>query len=139
MTGLRIDLDGDGRWHRPWGTVAGRAVWRLDEPAEAVELRLFWHTTGKGTEDVEIVEAFRFEPAGVADERAFSFRLPDGPYSFSGALITLAWALELVAIPSGRTERVDLVVAPAPVEVRLTSLGRGPRGFSFEIGSGRTR
>jgi hypothetical protein len=138
MTVLRIDLDGDERWYLPWGTIDGRAVWRLDETPEAIELALFWRTSGKGTEDVEVVDSIRFEAAGVAGERAFSFQLPGGPYSFSGSLITLAWAVELVALPSGRAERVDVVLAPTPVEVRLTGLGREPRGFSFQLGPDRT-
>jgi hypothetical protein len=131
---LRIDLDGDRRWYLPGDTVTGRAVWRLDADPEAVELRLFWHTRGKGTEDVEVVDQLRTEAAGAAGERAFAFRLPLGPYSFSGTLITLSWALELVALPGGELERVELVVAPTPVEVRLVSLGREPRGLSLHFG-----
>jgi hypothetical protein len=132
---LRIDLDDDRRWFLPGDTVSGRAVWRLDEEPAAVELRLFWHTAGKGTGDVEIVDHVRTEAAGAAGERGFSFGLPVGPYSFSGSLITLAWALELVVLPDGRTERVDLVVAPTPIEVRLVGLGREPGGFAFTVGS----
>ncbi len=79
----------------------------------------------------------RVETPGSRGERDFSFELPLGPYSFSGSLITLAWALELVAIPSSEIERVEFVVAPTPVELRLKSLGRGPLGFSLRLG-GRT-
>jgi hypothetical protein len=137
MTTLHIELDDDRRWFPPADTVSGRVAWHLDEPADAVELRLFWHTGGKGTEDIEIIDMVQIEAADDAGERGFSFRLPDGPYSFSGTLITLAWALELVALPSGDTERVDLVVAPTPVEVRLTGLGREPEGFSIQLGRRR--
>jgi hypothetical protein len=45
---------------------------------------------------------------------------PKGPYAFSGKLITLAWAIELVVLPGGETERLDLLIGPAPVEVDLT-------------------
>lgn len=135
MITLRIDLDDDRRWFLPGDTVAGSAIWRLEEPADAVELRLFWHTSGKGTEDVEIVDSVLSDAHDVAGERAFSFRLPLGPTSFSGALITLSWALELVVLPGGQTERVELVVAPTPVEVRLTGLGREPLDHTFNLGS----
>ena len=115
--------------------MTGKAVWRLAEPADAVELRLFWHTSGKGTEDVEIIDSLRTEAHGAAGERAFSCPLPLEPYSFSGSLITLSWALELVGLPDGQTERVELVVAPTPVEVRLTGLGREPLDHTFSLGS----
>ena len=29
--------------------------------------------------------------------------MPDGPYSFSGKLITLAWAIEIVVLPGGES------------------------------------
>jgi hypothetical protein len=131
---LRIELADDRSWFLPGGLLEGRASWRLDEPPEAVELRLFWHTSGKGTEDVEIVDVRRFGGPGPHGEESFAFTLPLGPYSFSGSLITLAWALELIALPGGETERLDMVVAPTPVEVRLTSLGRRPTGQLFTLG-----
>jgi hypothetical protein len=131
---LRIELEDDRRWFLPGENLTGRTVWRLEEEPEAVGLRLFWYTSGKGTEDVEIVDRVRTETPGISGERGFSFRLPLGPYSFSGSLITLAWALELVALPDGTTERVELVVAPTPVEVRLEGLGREPHGHSIRIG-----
>ena len=88
-----------------------------------------------GPEDVEIVDSVRTAAAEITGEKGFTLRLPLGPYSFSGSLITLSWALELVALPDGGTERVDLVVAPTPVEVRLDGLDREPRGHTFKIGS----
>jgi len=130
---LRIELVDDRSWFLPGGHLEGRVVWQLDKPPESVELRLFWHTSGKGTDDVVIVEARPFERPGAYGEGTFDFILPLGPYSFSGSLITLTWALELVALPGGETERLDLVVAPTPVEVRLTSLDRPPTGQIFTL------
>lgn len=131
MNELRIEVDGDRRWFLPGEIVSGRVIWRLEGDADTVELRLFWFTSGKGTEDVEIVDSVRTDAAGMVGERSFNFRLPNGPYSFSGSLITVSWALELVDLPRGTTERIDLVVAPTPVEVRLEGLGRQP----FEEGA----
>lgn len=131
---MRIELDDDRRWYLPGENVSGRIVWNLI--ADAVELRLFWHTSGKGTEDVEIIDDLRVDAAGTSGERDFSFRLPLGPYSFSGSLITLAWALELMAFPGGEIERVELVVAPTPVELRLETLDREPLGHTFNLNLG---
>jgi hypothetical protein len=137
VTTLRIDLEDDRRWFLPGDAVSGRVAWHLDRAPDAIELRLFWHTQGKGTEDVELIDQLCIEAPGGDGERVFAFRLPSGPYSFSGALITLSWALELVALPDGELERVDLVVAPTPVELRLVSLGRDPRGYSVSFGRRR--
>jgi hypothetical protein len=123
---LRIDVEDGRRWFLPGETVSGRAVWRLEEPPKNVDLRLFWFTSGKGTQDVEVVGEVGSDAASSAGEMSFSFELPLAPYSFSGSLITLSWALELVIQPGGHTERIDLVVAPTAVEVRIESLDRKP-------------
>ena len=139
MTVLRIDTDDNRRWYLPGDTISGKVVWDLDEPCETVELRLFWHTSGKGTEDVEIIDSLSFPADGTRGDRAFSLALPLGPYSFSGTLITLTWALELVALPDGAVERAELIVAPTPVEVQLEDLDRAPRGFSLNLTPGHKR
>jgi len=117
---LTLQTTDGGTWFKPGELVEGRGSWYLDEEAEAIEVRLFWHTTGKGTQDVGIVHTLRIDGPDTSGHRDFSIRVPEGPYSFSGKLITLAWALELIALPSGETERLDLVIGPRPVEVSLT-------------------
>lgn len=139
MTELRIETDDNRRWYLPGDTVSGRVSWSLAEPAETVEIRLFWHTTGKGTEDVEIIDSSSFPAGGPHGDGAFSFALPLGPYSFSGTLITLTWALELICLPGGEVERFETVVAPTPVEVELEGLDRPPRGFTLNLTPGRMK
>jgi hypothetical protein len=122
MSILRIKTDGSATWFRPGSTVGGDVSWHLDADTDAVEVRLFWYTQGKGTQDVEVVDLLRVDHPEPSDHRRFGFQLPLGPYSFSGELITLRWALELVALPGDDTERVDLIVAPQPVEISIQGL-----------------
>ncbi len=117
---LTLQTTDGGTWFKPGKLIEGRASWHLDGEGDAVEVRLFWYTTGKGSQDVEIVRRFRTDSPETSGHHDFSIRAPEGPYSFSGKLITLAWAIELVALPSGQTERLDLLIGPTPVEVDLT-------------------
>ena len=94
---LTLETTDGGRWFKPGELVEGRAV---GEHGRADQTR-----AGQRAQ---------------AGERDFSIRVPNVPYSFSGKLITLAWAIELVALPGGETERLDLVIGPQPVEVDLT-------------------
>lgn len=111
---------GDGRNAAvPGEELEGTATWRLAEAPERLEVRLFWYTVGKGTQDVGLVDTWPIEPPTPEGEQAFHFRLPAGPYSFSGKLISLVWALELVAEPAGESTRVEIVVAPDAIEVLL--------------------
>ncbi len=103
----------------PTDKVSGTVSWDLDQVPDSVELRLFWYTKGKGDRDVGIVAGVALANPQAHDRRDFSFKLPEGPYSFSGRLISLIWALELIAKPSDLTERFDLTVSPTGEEVRI--------------------
>jgi hypothetical protein len=119
---LTLQTTDGGTWFKPGELVEGRASWYVgqSEDVETIEVRLFWYTSGKGTQDVGIVRVLRTESPDTSGYRDFSIRVPEGPYSFSGKLITLSWAIELVALPSGETERLDLRIGPQPVEVEIS-------------------
>lgn len=123
MNTLRLELTGNRTSYTPGTEITGQATWELATPPKALELRLFWFTRGKGTTDVQVVETLRFEAARTADRRDFRFRLPATPYSFSGQLISLVWALELVTVPGNQNARVEFTLAPGGQEILL----EGPR------------
>jgi hypothetical protein len=81
----------------------------------SAELRLFYYTEGKGTQDIEVIQTLPFQTPG-----AFEFQLPVGPYSFSGTLISLSWALELIVNPGDQLARLEFVVSPTAEEIDLT-------------------
>jgi hypothetical protein len=108
---LAIELAQGRTAYLPGDTVAGEVAWRLDAAPAAAELRLFWHTQGKGETDQEIVETLPFAAPLAEDRRPFEVRLPAGPWSFSGKLVTLLWALELVVEGEGATH-TEIVVSP---------------------------
>ena len=119
MSELEIRTRGDNNGFLPGEELAGEVLWKSDSDPGPVELRLFWHTEGKGTRDVKVVETLSFSVPNRQDRRDFSFRLPDSPYSFSGKLVSVVWALELVLLSSGETERLEIVVSPNRTEVAL--------------------
>jgi hypothetical protein len=117
---LKVETEGGRLDYRPGEEVRGTASWSLEEPPRAVELRLFWRTEGKGTQDIGLAETVPFEGAGQQDHRDFRLRLPEAPYSFSGKLVSLVWALELVAKPGALAGRTDVVITPTGREILLT-------------------
>ncbi len=121
MNRLRIEFDGDRASFLPGEQVAGTVSWQLLEPTESVELRLFYYTLGKGDQDVGVAEAKEL-PAVQEGEERFELTLPRQPYSFSGTLISIVWALELVANPGAITERLEIVIGPEKREVRVSSV-----------------
>jgi hypothetical protein len=119
MSELEIRTRDDRTAFLPGEELAGTVSWQSDVEPRSVELRLFWHTEGKGTRDVKVVENTSFSVPGRQDRRDFRFQLPDSPYSFSGKLVSVVWALELVLVSSGETERLEIVMSPTRAEVAL--------------------
>ena len=60
-----------------------------------------------------------FPGARKQETRTFSLDLPRGPCSFSGKLVSLIWALELVLQPSGEAGRTRITIGPQGREVNL--------------------
>ena len=106
----------------PGDTIEGTASWTFDGAVSSLDLRLFWFTEGRGEQDVMAVDARPFEAPQPQETRPFTFRVPDSPYSFSGRLITLKWALELVVQPSGEAARLEICVSPTGSPVRLRTV-----------------
>ena len=119
MSKLKLATRNEQKAFRPGEEIAGAAGWELERAPKSAEVRLFWRTRGKGTEDVLVVEAISFPEPQAAEARPFQFRTPDGPYSFSGKLISLIWALELVVEPDAEAARLELVISPTGQEILL--------------------
>lgn len=118
MNGIRIRLERTS--FEPGDSVDVKVEWDAGtEAPEEVLISLLWSTAGKGTEDIEVVEQVKVEHPSRYGERETSFRLPAFPWSFSGKLISLVWAIEASVEPKGGVERTDIVSAPGGEEVRL--------------------
>lgn len=117
MNKLNIQIDDDRREFLPGQRIEGNVQWQCQGNLKEAQLRLFWYTQGKGTEDVLLVDEIRFENPAHFNKEHFAFELPVGPYSFSGSLISLIWALELEV--GGDCVRTEFTVSPTGKEILL--------------------
>ena len=97
------------------------AAWSLETPAEMVELRLLWNTVGKGDRNLSVEKFWKYEQPLNSDRVTETIQLPAAPYSFSGKLVSLVWAFELIAFPGGDSIRREIVLSPDAQEILLTS------------------
>lgn len=122
MNVLKMAIRDDRREFKPGDRLEGVAGWQLDQPPKTASVQLLYHTRGKGTEDVVVVEVFSFDNPQQEEARAFHFQLPDKPYSFSGSLISLIWTLELVTSPPDDSARLEFILSPTGQEIVLGRL-----------------
>lgn len=121
MSSLEIEIENGRTAFRPGEEIRGRVQWQFQEAPERLELSLFWRTQGKGTRDTGIVKSITFEHVSQYGQKDFTFTAPEGPYSFSGRLISIIWGLELVEPARGKDYvRREIVISPSGQEVVCT-------------------
>lgn len=114
---IDIEIEENQTSFLPEQSVRGNVCWLCSELPQKACLQLLWYTQGKGDEDVGLVEKLKFERPCASDNRPFEFQLPTGPYSFSGRLISLIWALELQV--DKELTRTEIVLSPSGKEILL--------------------
>ena len=126
MAELHIHTELDNLSFVPGERLRGHVEWTGLPPSERpdkdkAELRLFHYTSGKGTRDIDIIDKIDFDSPATSARQEFEFRLPDGPPSFSGKLISLIWALELIIEIDGEefTEHLEFQLTPTGAEIDL--------------------
>lgn len=119
MTQIAIQPDDNRTGFEPGETISALIEWSLADQPDSIELRVVWNTVGKGTTDVGIEHAIMIDSPNQSDSRRVDVPLPKAPYSFSGKLVSLVWALELVVSPSGESYRREITIAPGGSEVEL--------------------
>lgn len=118
---ISIQVDYDHHEFTPGDTISGKVNWDIVSGANAVAFRLFWYTSGKGTQDVMVLEEVEW-PISQGSAQ-FSFVLPNEPYSFSGTLVSLAWAIEAIILPDETsTARHEFQLTPDGKELILAAV-----------------
>lgn len=116
---MTIQLDRDDRAYVPGEPITGTVKWDLDPGSERIIVRLLWQTSGKGTQDTGLAHELQWDMVPLSGEREFEFPGVEGPYSFSGKLITVGWLVEAIAEPGDAFAEQSFSVSPTGAEVTL--------------------
>lgn len=116
---IRIQFSDGRRQFRSREQVSGIVEWDGGRPPERIKVRLVWLTEGVATPELEVVDECEVNVLGVWGRAEFSFLLPETPYSFSGKLVRLIWAVEAFAGEGADFVREEILVSPTGREIRL--------------------
>jgi hypothetical protein len=122
MAGISLQLTENRTAYAPREKLSGKVTWELAKAPTSGELRLIWRTHGRGTADYGVAETIPITETGATGAQSFAISLPEGPYSFSGTLITLTWTLEVEFLPGKNSERLELIIAPARKAISLPAV-----------------
>ena len=103
--------------------ITGELIWNeMNVRCDLMELRLLWYTSGKGDRDLEVVAKIAVMKPDASGRQRFHFDPPGGPYSFSGTLISVVWAIEAVTIPLSESQITEFTLAPSGNEIRAGAI-----------------
>jgi hypothetical protein len=120
---ILIQLDENRTAFRPGEMIRGSVAWSLSEIPRSGQVRLAWNTAGKGTQNVSTVQTLNLSPTSPREQQRFEIRAPESPYSFSGRLVSLIWAIEVELEPHSHCARQEIVISPTGHEVDLYAAG----------------
>ena len=115
---VEIRLNDDRTQYKPGETLNATVSWS-DEQFDELTAYLLWYTEGIGNQDSQVVDEQPVSTGGRSGERDVTFTLPPSPYAFSGKLITLVWAVEVLAKPGDNHDRKSFTMSPTGEEVQL--------------------
>lgn len=118
MQGLSLQLDRGDASYVPGEPITGKVTWDLEPSLSSVTVRLLWRTSGKGSQDFGLVGEEVWDSVSPSDSQPFTFPGVDGPYSFSGKLITVSWIVEAYAGRQKHKVEQALMLSPTGTEVR---------------------
>ena len=99
--------------YRPGTSISGSVEWSTTKAIDALVIKLLWMTSGASPCQIGVVDSFKIGQPNSYGTSGFEFHIPEGPWSFEGRLLGLAWAVEAVALPSKQHVQVIFEMMPA--------------------------
>ena len=109
---LLIDLAGRTRF-APDEEVPVAIGWELPGPPEELTLELIWATAGRGrTDRAAVLRRVWRGGLAAAGAEVVPWRMPAGPLTREGKLVSIGWVLRLHAKGEKKPAEVAVVLAP---------------------------
>jgi hypothetical protein len=106
---------------RPGEVVEVLATWDQWDVPRRLVVQLAWWTTGAGSSDAATVWEQEIKAHAAKGEERVAITMPEGPYSFNGALVSLHWKVQ-IDVDKQLSRSWEFVLTPDPEPIVLPRL-----------------
>lgn len=119
MNNIALILRDQQTAYKPGSRLSGEVQWNIELNSATIVVSVFYQTEGIGSEDATTILTQTIEACSTTGSQNFAFTLPSSPYSFSGKLITLRWAIgaEIKALKT--LTIIPIIISPTDSEINL--------------------
>lgn len=122
MDKISIQLKDGKISYQPGEKICGELEWDLTQEVENIAINVFWYTEGMGDQDSEIAETEIIKSPLKSDRQSFKIELPMAPYSYSGKITSLKWALEATTLKNKVKDVKEFSMMPENKEIILPEI-----------------
>ena len=129
MDKISVHLKDGKTNYRPGERIRGEIEWDLSKDVKEILINIFWYTIGRGDQDSEIAATKTIKMPLRSERQSFEMELPLAPYSYSGQITTLKWAVEAVTL-KGKVKAVEeFDMTPKDKEIILPKVQQQSSGI----------
>ena len=122
MDKISIKLkDGKISYH-PGEKILGELEWDLTQEVQDIAINIFWYSEGIGEQDSEIAETEIIKSPIKSDKQSFEMELPMAPYTYSGNITSLKWAIEATTLEDKVKDIKEFSMTPGNKEIVLPEI-----------------
>ncbi len=125
MDKISIQLKDAKISYLPGEKINGEVEWDLTQEVKEIAINVFWYTEGIGDQDSEIAESEIIKLPLKSDRQSFEIGLPMAPYSYSGQITSLKWAIEATTLKDKFKDVKEFSMAPGNKEIILPEIKEG--------------
>lgn len=127
--------------YRPGETIRGELLWDLSQEVQDITINIFWYTNGIGEQDSEIAVTEKISMPLQKGRQSFEIELPLAPYSYTGQITELQWAIEATTMKDKVKDVKEFSMTPDKREIVLPKVeekATGVQKFLQSLGKKRT-
>ena len=132
MNKIDLKLINERSSFKPGSILKGSIIWNIDIVPETITISLCYWTEGRGTQDAVSVAKHEVKITNSSGEQPFEFLIPNSPWSFSGKLISINWAVAAEIRSKKLFTLIPITISPTAAEINLYGHPDDPRDIKVK-------